>query len=44
VIEYLVRRRGQPRGAQVHEMPVIDWEVWSQDPPLPRPHLRADRG
>lgn len=43
VIEHLVRRQGQRRGAQVHAMLLSDWEGWSQDPPLPRPHLRAGR-
>ena len=32
VIEHLVGRQGQPRGAQVHTMP------------LPRPHLRVGSG
>ena len=37
-------RRGQPRGAQVHAMQPSDWKGWSQDPPLPRPHLRVGSG
>ena len=41
VMEHLVGRQDQPRGAQVHAMPLIDWKGWSQDPPLPRPHLRV---
>jgi len=44
VIEHLVRRQGQRRGAQVYAMLLSDWEGWSQDPPLPRPHLRAGSG
>ena len=41
VIEYLVGRQSQPKGAQVHAMYLSDQKGWSQDPPLPRPHLRA---
>ena len=37
-------RQGQPRGAQVHAMYLSDWKGWSQDPPLPRPHLRVGSG
>jgi len=44
VIEHLVGRQGQPRGTQVHAMYLSDWEEWSQDPPLPRPHLRVGSG
>ena len=44
VIEHLVERQGQPRGAQVHAMQLSDRKGWSQDPPLPRPHLRAGSG
>ena len=44
VIEHLVGRQGQPKGAQVHAMQVNDREGWSQDPPLPRPHLRVGSG
>jgi len=44
VIEHLVGRQGQPRGAQVHAMPLSDQKGWSQDPPLPRPHLRVGSG
>ena len=29
VIEHLVRRQGQRRGAQVHAMLLSDWEGWS---------------
>ena len=43
VIEHLVRRQGQPRGAQLHAMHLNDWEGWSLDPPLPRLHLRVVR-
>jgi len=41
VIEDLTERQGQPRGAQVYAMHLSDWKGWSQDPPLPRAHLRA---
>ena len=34
-------RQGQTRGAQVKAMHLNDQKGWSQDPPLPRPHLRA---
>jgi len=44
VIEHLVGRQGQLRGAQVHAMDLSDWKEWSQDPPLPRPHLRVGSG
>ena len=37
-------RQGQPRGAQVHVMHVSDWKGWSQDPLLPRSHLRVGSG
>jgi len=40
VIEQLVGRQGQPRGAQVHTMHLSDRKEWSQDLPLPSPHLR----
>ena len=42
MIEHLVGRQGQSRGAQVHAMD--DQKDWSQDPPLPRPHLRFGSG
>ena len=41
VIEHLVGRQGQPRRAQVYAMQLSDQKGWSQDPPLPRPHLRV---
>jgi len=44
VIEHLVGRQGQPRGAQVHAMQPNDQKGWSQNPPLPQPHLRAGSG
>ena len=44
VIEHLVGRQGQPRGAQLHAMPLSDWKGRSQDPPLPRPHLWVGSG
>jgi len=44
VIEHLVGRQGQPRGAQVHAMYLSDWKGWSQDPLLPRPHVKAGSG
>ena len=40
VIEHLVGRQGQPRGPQVHAVYLNDKKGWSQEPPLPRPHLR----
>ncbi|XP_048796730.1 transmembrane protein 170B isoform X1 [Lagopus muta] len=42
--EHLLGRQGQPRGAQVQAMHLSDWKGWNQDPPLPRPHLRAGSG
>jgi len=44
VIEYLVRRQGQTRGAQVYAVHLSGQMGWSQDPSLPRPHLRVGRG
>jgi len=44
VIEHLVGRQGQTRGAQLHTIHLSDWKGWSQDPPLPRPHLRVANG
>ena len=44
VIKHLVGRQGQPRGAQVLAMHLSDWKGCSQDPPLPRPHLRVSSG
>jgi len=44
VIEHLVGKQGQPREAQVHAMHLTDQKGWSQDPFLPRPHLRAGSG
>ena len=44
VMEHLVGRQGQPREVQVHYMHLSDWKRWSQDPPLPRPHLRVGSG
>ena len=41
VIEQLVGRQGQPRGAQVHALYLNDQKGWSRDSPLPRPHLRV---
>jgi len=41
VMEHLVRRQGQPMEAQVCAVYLSDWKGWSQDPPLPRPHLRV---
>jgi len=38
MIEHLMGRQGQPRGAQVHAMYLSDWKGCSQDPPLPRSH------
>ena len=39
-----MRRQGQPRGAQVQAMQLSDQKGWSQDPPLPRPHLSVGSG
>ena len=36
--------QGQPRGAQAHAVQLSDQKGCSQDPPLPRPHLRAGSG
>ena len=44
VIEHLVGRQGQPRGAQVHAMYLSEQRGCSQDPPLPKPHLRVGSG
>ena len=44
VIEHLVGRQGQARGAQVHAMYLSDWNRWSQDSPIPTPHWRAGNG
>ena len=44
VIEHLVGRQVQPREAQVYAMHLSDQKGWSQDPPLPRPHLRVGSG
>ena len=44
VIEHLVGRQDQPRGAQVHAVYLSDQKGWSQDPPLPRPRLRVGSG
>ena len=44
VIEHLVGRQGQPRGAQLHAMHLSDQKGWSQDPSLPKPHLRVGSG
>jgi len=39
-----VGRQGQPRGVQVHAILLSDQKGRSQDPPLPRPHLRVGGG
>ena len=44
MIECLLGRKGQPRGAQLHAMYLSDQKGWSQDTPLPRPHLRVSSG
>ena len=44
MIENLGGRQGQPREAQVHAIHLSDWKRWSQDPPLPSPHLRVGSG
>ena len=37
-------RQSQPRGAQVYALYLSDQKGWSQDPPLPGPHLRVGNG
>ena len=37
-------RQGQPKGVQVYAMHLNDQKGWSQDPPLPRLHLRVGSG
>jgi len=44
VIEHLVERQGQLRGAQVLAVHLSDQKGWNQDPPLLRPHLRVGSG
>ena len=44
VMEHLVGRQAQPKAAQVHAMNLSDQKRWSQDPPLPSPHLRVGSG
>ena len=44
VIEHLVRRQSQTRGAQVHAVNLSDWKGWSQDPSLSRPCCRVGSG
>ena len=44
VIEHLVGRQGQARGAQVRAMYLSDWNGWSQGASLPTPHLRVGCG
>ena len=44
VIEQLVGRQGQHRGAQVHAVCLTDQHGHSQDLFLPRPHLRVGSG
>ena len=44
VIENLVGKQDQPRGAQVHAVYLSDWKGRSQDPSLLRPHLRVGSG
>jgi len=44
VIEHLVGRQGQSRGAQMYAVHLSDQKGWSQDPPLPSPHLRVGSG
>jgi len=43
-MEHLLGGQGQPRGAQVCAVQLSDRKGWSQDPPLPSPHLRVDGG
>ena len=35
---------GELRCMQCNVMHLSEWKGWSQDPPLPRPHLRVDSG
>lgn len=44
VMGHLVRRQGQPQGAQVQALHLSDWKGRSQDLPLPRPHLKVSSG
>ena len=44
VIEHLVGRQGQLRGAQVHTVQLSDRKGWILAPPFPRPHLKAGSG
>jgi len=44
VIEHLVGRQGQPKGAQVQVMYLSDHKEWSQDSPLSRSHLWVGSG
>ena len=44
MIKHLVGRQGQPKGAQVHAMPLSDWKGGILAPPLPRPHLSVGSG
>ena len=37
-------RQDQLRGAQLHATHLSDWKGCSQDPPLPRLHLRVGSG
>lgn len=43
VIEHMVGRQGEPRGAQMCAMYMSDWKKWSQDPLPPRRHLRVGK-
>lgn len=44
VVEHLVGRQGQHGRAQVTCSVLNDWNGWSQDPPLLRPHWRVGNG
>lgn len=44
VIEHVMGRQDQPRGAQLHAMYLSDKKGWSQDPLHLRPHLRVGNG
>ena len=44
VIEHLVEKQDQPRGAQVYAMHLSGCRMCSQDSPLPRPHLMVCSG
>ena len=44
VIKHLVGRQGQPMGAKVRAIHLIDHKLWSQDPTLSSLHLTVGNG